>query len=61
MLTQYFQQLAAYIETGKELTKADFIKKIDRVGEIKSSVKNIIHQTIFFSVNKTTDGKVLVM
>lgn len=61
MLAQYFQQLAAYIETGKELTKADFIRKIDRVVEIKSSVKNIIHQTIFFSVNKTKDGQVVVV
>jgi hypothetical protein len=61
MLTQYFQQLAAYVETGKELTRADFLRKIDRVVEIKASVKNIIHQTIFCSVNKMEDGNVIVV
>jgi hypothetical protein len=61
MLTQYFQQLACYIETGKELSKADFIKKIDRAVEIKISVRSMVHQTIFGFINKTEDGKVVLV
>jgi hypothetical protein len=49
------------METGKELTKAEFIRKIDRVGELTVTVKNIVHQTIFSSIRKNEDGNVVVM
>jgi len=61
MLILYFQQLAAYIETGKELTKAEFIRKIDRIGELKDSMKNMVHQTIFSSISKSEEGNVIVV
>lgn len=61
MLIQYFQQLAAYIETGKEITKADFIRRLDRVSEVKDNIKQIVHQTIFSSVVKSDDGNVVLV
>ncbi len=61
MLILYFQQLAAYMETGKELTKAEFIRKIDRVGEVTLTLRNIVHQTIFSSIRKNEDGCVVVV
>lgn len=61
LVIPFFQRIADYIASGKEFSKDELCKIIDRAEGVKDNIKRLVHQCVYQRVIKDEQGNVTVL
>jgi hypothetical protein len=60
-VTNCFQQLSCYLESGYEISKSEFEKRIERIARIPDNIKQFVRDIQYAFVVKDNDGFVTIL